>query len=135
MRCRRLHRSSSFTRLPRSPEVPRMPNPDDLPDPLTSPDCDLRDFAFMPLEINRLLSSETWILSSADEKVAALTLWMRAWHEVPAGSLPDNDRMLAHLSGAGASWPQVQEMAMRGWRRCSDGRLYHATLAEKASDA
>lgn len=106
-----------------------------MTDPLTPPECDLRDFPFMPLDIRRLLTSETWVLGSADERVAAMTLWLESWHQVPAGSLPDNPRMLAHLSGAGARWAKVADHAMRGWVKCSDGRLYHPVVCEKAREA
>lgn len=108
---------------------------DQLPEPLVPPDCDLRDFAFMPLDVRRLLTSETWLLGTADEKCAALCLWLESWHQVPAGSLPDNERILAHLSQAGAKWRRVRERALRGWTRCSDGRLYHPVVAEKAREA
>lgn len=107
----------------------------ELPEPLVPEDCDLRDFAFMPLEVNRLLTSETWILGTPAEKIAALTLWLVSWHQVPAASLPNDDRMLAHLSQAGSAWKKVKKHAMRGWVLCADGRLYHETVAEKAMDA
>lgn len=107
----------------------------DRPDPLVPDGVDLRDFAFMPLEVRRLLTSETWVLGRPEEKVAALTLWCEAWHQVPAGSLPDNERMLAHLSQAGAAWRKVREHAMRGWVLCSDGRWYHPVIAEKALES
>lgn len=107
----------------------------DLPDPLTPAECDLRDYEWMPLDINRLLTSETWILGSADECKAALTLWCEAWRQVPAGSLPFDDRMLAFLSRAGALWPQVRDSVLRSWVRCSDGRIYHPVVAEKAIEA
>lgn len=105
------------------------------PAPLVPADCDLRDFAFMPLDVRRLLTSETWVLGTAEEKVAALTLWAESWHQVPAASLPDNDRMLAHLSQAGARWAKIKEHVLRGWVRCADGRLYHPVVAEKAREA
>lgn len=104
----------------------------DLPEPLTPLDCDLRTYEWMPLDVNRLLTSETWILGTADEKVAALTLWCESWRQVPAASLPDDDRMLAHLSRAGSAWKKVREAVMRSWVKCSDGRLYHPVVAEKA---
>ena len=107
----------------------------DPPAPLTPADCDLRDFAFMPLEVRRLLTSETWVLGTAEEKIAALSLWCEAWHQVPAASLPDNERMLAHLSGAAGGWRKVREHALRGWVKCSDGRLYHPVVAEKALES
>jgi len=106
-----------------------------MTEPLTPADCDLRDYVWMPLDCNRLMTSETWVLGSSDEKVASLTLWMKAWHQVPAGSLPNNDKMLAHMSEAGLKWPKVREHAMRGWVLCEDGRLYHPTVCEKAKEA
>ncbi|WP_338661758.1 hypothetical protein VQH23_16175 [Pararoseomonas sp. SCSIO 73927] len=105
---------------------------DARPEPLTPPDCDLRDFQHMQLDVRRLLTSETWVLGTAEEKVAALTLWLESWHQQPAASVPNNPRMLAHLSQAGARWPKVKEHALRGWVLCSDGRLYHPVVAEKA---
>lgn len=104
-------------------------------EPLTPAGCDLRDYVWMPLDCNRLLASETWVLGNAEEKVAALTLWMKSWHQVPAGSLPTNDKMLAHMSEAGTRWPRVREHALRGWVLCSDGRLYHPVVAEKAAES
>lgn len=105
---------------------------DELPAPLLSSEVNLRDVADMPLDIRRLLTSETWILGSGDEKVAALTLWLESWHQIPAGSLPDNDRVLSVLSQAGINWPNVRGQALKGWVRCSDGRLYHPVVVEKA---
>jgi hypothetical protein len=108
-------------------------SPNDLPpEPLLESVVDLRDFAFMPVDVRRLLTSETWVLGTPAEKVAALNLWLEAWHQVPAGSLPNNERMLAHLSQAGAGWKKVAAHAMRGWVLCSDGRWYHAVIVEKA---
>lgn len=105
-----------------------------LPDPLTPADCNLQDFTFMPIDVRRLLASETWVLASGDERAAAMCLWLESWHQIPAASLPDNPRMLAHLAQS-AKWPKVQEQALRGWINCSDGRLYHPVVAEKALEA
>lgn len=102
--------------------------------PLVPAECDLRDFAFMPLDVQRLLTSETWILGSGDERAAALTLWLASWHQIPAGSLPDNDKMLAHLSLC-PKWAKVKAHALRGWLRADDGRLYHPVVCEKALEA
>lgn len=103
-----------------------------MTEPLTPPDCDLRDFTFLQVDVQRLLTSETWVLGTADEKAAAITLWLACWHQVPAASVPNNDRMLAHLSQAGAKWPKVKAHALRGWVDGGDGRLYHPVVAEKA---
>lgn len=104
-------------------------------EPLTPPDCDLRDFSFMPLDASRLLDSDLFALSTGDEFKAALSLWCKCWLQVPAASLPNDDRVLAHLSGAGSKWRKVKDMALRGFVLCSDGRLYHPVVAEKAKDA
>jgi hypothetical protein len=105
------------------------------PQPPIAAEVDLRDFAYMPLDVRRLLTSETWVLGRAEEKVAAINLWCEAWHQVPCGSLPDNERMLAHLSQAGAGWKKVRAHAMRGWVLCSDGRWYHPVIVEKALES
>jgi hypothetical protein len=104
-------------------------------EPLTPPECDLRGMPFMPVDIVRLFDSDLYALSTGDEFKAAFTLWGKAFLQVPAGSLPDDDRILAHLSGAGARWRKLRDMALRGWVRCTDGRLYHPVVAEKARDA
>jgi hypothetical protein len=106
-----------------------------LPAPLLAPEVDLTDFQFMPVEVRRLLTSETWLTGTGDEKAAAMTLWLESWHQVPCGSLPDNDKMLAHLSQSGAKWKKVRAAALRGWRKCSDGRLYHPVVCEKALES
>ena len=117
-----------------------MPDRDDsgkgnLPQPLTPPECDLRDYPWMPLDAARLLDSSLFARSTGDEFKAAVALWCKAWGQVPAGSLPDDPRDLAHLSGAGARWNKVKAMALHGWVRCSDGRLYHHVVADKAREA
>jgi len=103
--------------------------------PLTPADCDLRGFPFMPLDVSRLMDSDTFILSTGDEFKAAMALWARAWHQIPAGSLPDNSKLLADLSRAGRKWPKVRDVALRGFIKCDDGRLYHPVIAAKALEA
>lgn len=103
--------------------------------PLTPIDCDLRDFAFMPLDTARMLDSDMFALSNGEEFKAAIALWCKAWMQVPTASLPNDDRVLAHLSGTGARWAKVKEVALRGFVLCDDGRLYHPIVAEKALEA
>lgn len=109
-----------------------------LLEPLTAPECDLRDFPFMPLDVRRLLTSETWIEAGDDPRLghALVCLWCEAWHQVPAGSLPDKDAVLARYAMCDRpEWERIKERALQGWKRCSDGRLYHPVIAEKASEA
>ena len=104
----------------------------DLPEPMTPPDCDMRRMPFMPLEVQRLLDSDLMAISTGDEFKAAVTLWCAAWYQVPAGSLPNDDRILKFLSRAGAKWPRVRDVALRGFVLCADGRLYHPLVATQA---
>jgi uncharacterized phage protein (TIGR02220 family) len=89
----------------------------------------------MPLDTVRLLDSDLVALSTGEEFKAAVLLWCKAWQQVPASSLPDDDRILASLSGAGARWKRIREVALRGFEKCADGRLYHPVIAEKAIEA
>ncbi len=106
--------------------------------PLTPADCDLRAFAFMPLDVVRLRDSDIAALSNGEEFRAAVLLWCASWHQIPAASLPDDDMILAQLAGFGRvvrEWKKVRSGSLRGWILCSDGRLYHPVIAEKAIDA
>lgn len=110
----------------------------EFPNPLTPADCDLRDFQYMPLDVQRLCDSDLAALESPEACWAALLLWCKAWHQVPAGSLPSDDRVLAKFTGyqrAPESWHAIREGALRGWIECADGRLYHPVVAEKANEA
>lgn len=106
-----------------------------LPQPLTPADCNLRDFQFMQVDVHRVLTSDTWVLGTGDERAAAITLWMASWHQVPAGSIPKDDRVLAHLSQSGPKWKKIKDHVLRGWIEAEDGRLYHPVVAEKALEA
>lgn len=107
-----------------------------MTEPLTPPDCDLRGLLFMPLDVLRLRDSDLSLVASGDEFKAAVLLWCASWHQVPAASLPDDDRVLARLSGLSAkSWRKSRDGATRGWIKADDGRLYHPVVAEKALEA
>lgn len=106
--------------------------------PLTASDCDLRDFPFMPLDVVRLRDSDLAALESAEAFRAAVLLWCASWHQIPAASLPNDDRVLANLAGFGRvvkEWVKLKNGALRGWILCDDGRLYHPVIAEKANTA
>ncbi|WP_132254718.1 DUF1376 domain-containing protein [Methylobacterium segetis] len=102
----------------------------DLPAPLIPADTDITGLPGFMLNVERLFASELWALSTGDEMKAALALWGRAWQQSPAGSLPNDERLLAAFSGAGPRWKRVRAMALRGFVLCSDNRLYHRVLCE-----
>lgn len=108
-----------------------------LPEPLTPAGCDLRDFPRLMIDIPRLFASS--FNATASRKPLAWMvghkLWYRSWHQLPAGSLPNDDDELCHLAELGfdtKSFAQIKTLAMRGWVECSDGRLYHPVVSEAA---
>lgn len=109
-----------------------------LPEPLVPADLDVRWCPWMPLDVGVLRDSGLVLRASSEEFRAAVLLWCVAWHQVPAGSLPDDDQELAHLAGFGRNlkkWLRVRAGALRGFIRCSDGRLYHRVVCAKAVEA
>jgi hypothetical protein len=103
--------------------------------PLTPPDCDLQDFPFMPLHVARLRDSDLAAEEHPEACWYAVMLWSASWHQLPAGSLPDNETVLARLCGLGRdlkTFRKHRDGAMRGFVLCDDGRLYHPTVAEQA---
>lgn len=114
---------------------------DPRPAPLVPPEVDLRDFPRMGLDVARLRGSELVVDQPPEICWAALMLWCAAWHEVPAGSVPNNEKWLADKAGyvsrgkIDLSWGQVRDSILRGFVECSDGRLYHAVTCEIALDA
>lgn len=107
---------------------------DHLPPPLVPAEVDLNGYGFMPMLHHRVLQSTLFVKSNGDEFKAAFALWCASWSEVPAGSLPNDEEMLEHLSRS-KTWKKVRARAMHGWVLCSDDRFYHPTLAPLAIDA
>jgi hypothetical protein len=110
----------------------------ELPAPLVPANVDLRDFACLQIDIVRLFASDFHARSTDAEWRAGMTLWLKSFHQVPCASLPDDDIALARLAEFGrdqTSWLEVKVGALRNWIRCSDGRLYHRTVAIKALEA
>jgi hypothetical protein len=106
-----------------------------LPQPPVPAECDLRGYEYMPLYGNSLFGSSLNAHATDTEWRVALTLWWAAWTQVPAASLPDDERTLCMLAGLGrdlATWRSVKPVAMRGFTLCADGRLYHSFLASAA---
>lgn len=102
-----------------------------LPDPPISSHVDLRRYPTIPVDVQRLRDSDFVALASADEFRAGLLLISAAWHQVPAGSLPVDDRLLCALAKIELkTWMKVKQGALRGFVKHSDGRLYHPVLTE-----
>lgn len=107
---------------------------DTRPSPLAPADLDLRSFPSMLLDVQRLRDSD---LAAGDPAHLGLAViaWAVSWHQLPAGSLPNDDAVLARLMGFGRDvkgWRKVRERALHAYVLCSDDRLYHPVVVEKA---
>lgn len=109
------------------------------PPPPVPATADLRDFPSMLLDVVRLRDSDLAAEDSAEAFRTAVLSWCAAWHQVPAGSLPDDDAKLARLLGYGRdvrSWKRARATGgLRGWTLHRDGRLYHPVVTEKVLEA
>lgn len=106
--------------------------------PLIQSNIDLRSFEFMPLDVVRLRDSDFAALVNAEAFRAGILLMSASWHQVPAGSLPDDDRILSNLAGFGRvvkEWKKYKDEALHGWVLCEDGRYYHPVVCEKAIES
>ena len=108
----------------------------DLPAPLVEADVDCTDLDGFYLNVERLMSSELLALHGNEIIGAAVLLWCRAWKQRPAASLPDDDRINAAFARLPLKkFREVKDAVMRGFVKCSDGRLYHVFLSKVATDA
>ena len=111
---------------------------EDRPAPLVPAEVDLRGYEFMPYYGDRLRDSTLNSRATDAEYRAAHNLWWSSWKQVPAASLPDDDVILARLADLGRdlrTWKKIRDGALRGFVKCSDGRLYHQVLAPLAIEA
>lgn len=111
---------------------------DQLPAPLVPLEADLRNYSFTPMYRARLFGSSFHARVSDGGWRAGVTLWLKSWDQVPAGSLPDDEIDLCRLAELGRdvkSWRKIKEEALHGWFKCSDGRLYHKVVAEGVNEA
>lgn len=109
-----------------------------LPRPPVPTHVDLRGMTYMPLDVLRLRDSRMANHPNPEVFRSAVLLWCASWHQVPAGSLPNDDVELARFAGFGRDhqgWLAIREEALHGFVECSDARFYHRVVAEKALSA
>jgi hypothetical protein len=102
--------------------------------PLTPQECDVATLPFMPLLIHELEKSDAWRFGNSDERAASLSLQIASWKEVPAASLPSDDRALSILSRS-ECWANTKSIVLRDWILATDGRLYHKSVAQCALES
>lgn len=109
-----------------------------LPNALIQNNIDLRSFEFMPLDVVRFRDSDFTALVDAEAFRSGFLLMCASWHQVPAGSLPNDDRILSNLAGFGRvvkEWEKFKDEALHGWVLCNDNRYYHPVVCEKALES
>lgn len=120
-----------------NPHKPFMAEVSDIDPPIPA-DADLRSVRWFKLDIVSLLNSDFMQLANPEEFKAAFLLWTKSIHQVPAGSLPNDEAILAMLAGGydhrRKPWQRIRQMALHGWDLCSDGRLYHQAVAGTVQD-
>jgi hypothetical protein len=92
---------------------------------------------YMSIDIVRLFGSRFHAIANDAEWRAGMTLWLKSFHQRPAGSLPADDVELCRLAEFGRdleTWRRVKDMALHGWYRCADNRLYHDVVAVHVND-
>ncbi|WP_042776612.1 DUF1376 domain-containing protein [Sinorhizobium fredii] len=97
---------------------------------------DVRCLPYMPLQIERLRKSKAWLRCKRKPELAfyMINLWMRAWHEVPAGSIEDDDDVLADAAMASPQeWESLKKEILHGWER-RDGRIWHSAVTDIATE-
>jgi hypothetical protein len=110
----------------------------------------LSNHDWIPLYINRLLTSDFLAYAVAEDRRAdvctALILWAECFKQDPAGTLPDDDVQLAQIARYGSdvdAWRRARPGALHGWERCEvEGvderrdrpRLSHPMIASIALD-
>lgn len=109
-----------------------------IPEPLVPDGCSMKGLTYMPLNVDRLKDSRTWLRAKRRPELGfyLMNLWTAAWQALPAGSLEDDDDVLADAAMCEPSrWADVRADVLRGWVRCqSDGRIYHAVVCQLAAD-
>jgi Protein of unknown function (DUF1376) len=104
-----------------------------LAKPPIEQNVDLHDFSFTPIFRSELFRSSFHARATDAEWRAGVTLWLKSWDQLPSGSLPDDDIELCRLAELGRdkrSWKKIKTMALHGWYKCDDGRLYHRVVTE-----
>ena len=84
------------------------------------------------LDIEQVMQSDTWAVASPELRPWLLMIWTISWQQVPCGSLPDDDEIIAARIGMKlAQFAKNKSILLRGWKLADDGRLYHPTITQR----
>ena len=87
------------------------------------------------LDYEQIEQSDTWGVTKPEARPWLLMLWMTAWKQVPCGSLPADDEVIAGKLGIPDElWAKHKGALLRGWWLADDGRLYQDTLVARVGE-
>lgn len=87
------------------------------------------------LDLEQVMQSDTWALATPDVRPWLLMLWATAWQQIPCGSLPSDDELIAARLGMPLkAFQKAKPVLLRSWWLAEDGRLYHDTIASRVLD-
>jgi uncharacterized protein YdaU (DUF1376 family) len=90
---------------------------------------------WLPVHVNDLTSDEKVLAMSTQEFGAYFRLICAAWKSEPACSIPDDDEVLARLTGlTPKEWAKARIRVLAPWKLNDDGRLYQKRLLEVHAD-
>lgn len=107
------------------------------PKPFVKPDVNLQKYSWMKLDIIRLQNSNSWHQCSTMPYAAyaCINLWMAAWHQVPAGSIPVDEAWIKKRADVSDEvWKSIRRTVLGNFTRCSDDRLYHRVLCDMINE-
>lgn len=86
------------------------------------------------LDPDAINQSDTWALAGGRPAARAwlVLLWYTAWQQIPCGSLPNDDELIAaHIGMPLEEFAVLRPVLLRNWWLASDGRLYLDTIASQ----
>lgn len=87
------------------------------------------------LDYEQIEQSDTWDLAGPEGRPWLLMMWLTAWRQVPCGSMPADEEVIAAKLGMPTkTWAKHRKALMRGWSPADDGRLYHSTMTERVME-
>lgn len=88
------------------------------------------------LDLEQISQSDTWVLASPEIRPWLLMLWSVSWQQVPCGSLPSDEAIIAARIGMKpAAFAKHKAILLRGWKPAEDGRLYHPAMTKRVLSA
>lgn len=87
------------------------------------------------LDMERARQSDTWALAKPEVRPWLLMLWAVAWEQLPCGSLPDDDELIAaRIDMPIKLFQKHKSILLRRWWKATDGRLYHDVLVQRVTE-